>query len=255
MDNTQILQNLGLTDKETELYLLLLSLGKVPASELIQKTGQKRATVYKSLYSLEEKGLVKQEDIKKKLHFTPLPPHQLLELSERQFREQERTRDDLRSMLPELVSTYTLTVEKPIVRFFEGEEGIMRANLEILAEKKEILAYVYADEGIDEKMSKFWKKYYKIRMKDKIYVRSISPDNKASKAYKKRDEKELRKTYLVPYDQFPITIEKNICGNKVAFFSQENVKLIATIIENKRIADTERAIFELAWKEAEKYNA
>ena len=82
----------------------------------------------------------------------------------------------------------------------------------------------------------------------------ISPDNKASIQYKKRDAKELRTTYLVPQEQFPIHIEKNIVGNKVAFFSQENEKLIATIIENKLIADTERAIFELAWKEAEKYN-
>ncbi len=255
MDKSQLFLNLGLTDKESELYLLLLSLGTVPASTLIQKTGQKRATVYKSLYSLEAKGLVRQEDIGKKLHFTPLAPYQLLELSDKQFDAQERAREDLRSLLPELTSQYTLTVEKPIVRFFEGEEGIMKANLEILAEKKEILAYVYADEGIDKKMDSFWKKYYKIRMKDQIFVRSISPDNKASKEYKKRDEKELRKTYLVPYDQFPIMIAKNICGNKVAFFSQENGKLIATIIENKRIADTERAIFELAWKEAEKYNS
>lgn len=254
MDNQQLLQTLGLTDKESAIYKLLLELGKVQAGVLIKKTGLKRATVYKSLYTLEEKGLVKQEDIKKKKHFTPLSPDNLLKLSDEQFEKQQRARDDLRSLLPELNSTYVLTVEKPIVKFYEGHEGIMKANLEILAEKKEILAYVYADETIDHELDSFWKKYYKIRMQDKIYVRSISPNNKASVEYKKRDKDELRTTYLVPQDKFPITIEKNIVGNKVAFFSQENGKLIATIIENKLIADTERAIFELAWKEAEKYN-
>ena len=254
MDNQQLLQNLGLTDKESLIYNLLLTLGKVQAATLISKTGLKRATVYKSLYTLQDKGLVKQEDIKKKKHFTPLPPDNLLALSNEQFEKQERTREDLRSMLPRLTSTYTLSVEKPIVRFYEGKEGIIQANLEILTEKKEILAYVYADERIDEAMADFWKKYYKIRMKDKIYVRAISPDNKTSVEYKKRDKDELRTTYLVPQEEFPIHIEKNIVGNKVALFSQENGKLIATIIENKLIADTERAIFELAWKEAEKYN-
>ncbi|HRN71163.1 MAG TPA: helix-turn-helix domain-containing protein [Candidatus Woesebacteria bacterium] len=254
MDNQLLLQTLGLTDKESQIYKLLLELGKVQAGMLIKKTGLKRATVYKSLYTLEEKGLVKQEDIKKKLHFTPRPPDNLLKLSDEQFEKQERARNDLRSILPQLTSIYTLSVEKPIVKFYEGKEGIIQANLEILAEKQEILAYVYADETVDTQMEDFWKKYYKIRMKDKIYVRSISPDNKASIEYKKRDKEEYRMTYLVPQDEFPIKIEKNIVANKVAFFSQENGKLIATIIENKLIADTERAIFELAWKEAEQYN-
>lgn len=254
MDNIQLLQTIGLTDKEVQLYTLLLEMGKVQASTLITKTGLKRATVYKSLYSLQDKGLVKQEDITKKLHFTPLPPDNLLKLSDQQFDKQQRAREDLRSILPKLTSEYVLSVEKPIVRFYEGPEGIQQANLEILAEKKEILAYVYADETIDLAMEKFWNTYYRIRLRDKINVRAIAPDNKASVEYKKRDEKELRTTYLVPKETFPISIEKNIVGNKVAYFSQEQGKLIATIIENKLIADTERAIFEIAWKEAEKYN-
>ena len=105
MDNTQLLQTLGLTDKEAHIYNLLLEMGKVQASSLISKTGLKRATVYKSLYILEEKGLVKQEDIKKKKQFTPLPPDNLLKLSDEQFEKQQRARDDLRSILPRLTST------------------------------------------------------------------------------------------------------------------------------------------------------
>lgn len=247
------LETLGLTQNEIVVYELLISRGKLTGTEIIKATGIKRATVYKSLYSLSDKGLVKQEDIKKKLHFSPLHPEKLLELSEEQLEKQKRTRQDIQSILPDLSSDYVLNIEKPVVRFYEGTEGIKKANLEILAEKKEILAYVYADPAIDKSLDEFWKQYYKIRMRDNIRVRAISPDNKASVEYKKRDEKELRTTYLVPEKSFPIHIEKNIVGNKVAFFSRENGKLIATVIENKLIADTERAIFELSWKEAGRY--
>jgi hypothetical protein len=113
---------------------------------------------------------------------------------------------------------------------------------------------VYADEEIDRQMDAFWKKYYRQRINDKIFVRSITPNNKAGVEYKKRDTEELRTTYLVPLEKFPFNIEKNIVGNKIVFFSKEGGNLIATIIENKMIADTERAIFELAWKEAERFD-
>lgn len=248
------LETIGLTRKEANLYELLLKLGETPANEVIKQSKLKRATAYKTLYSLEKKGLVKKDESKNIIRFRPESPDKLMNFADQRHEEFDRAREDLRTMIPKLTSDFTLSVEKPIVRFYEGKEGIIKANLEILAEKQEILAYVYVDESVDDQMEDFWKKYYKQRVRDKIYVRSITPDNRSGKEYKKRDKDQLRTTYLVPQEQFPMKIEKNIVGNKVAFFSQESGKLIATIIENKLIADTERAIFELAWKEAEKYN-
>ncbi len=248
------LQSFGLTQNEADLYELLLRLGEAPIATILKEAGMKRPTVYKSLYSLEKKGLVNQQDVHKKLHFRPEPPDKLLQLAQQQYSELDRAKKDLQATLPQLTSSYVLSVEKPIIRMYEGIEGIMKANLEVLAEKKEILAYVYVDEEIDKSMDAFWKKYYHIRMRDNIFVRSISPQDKAGIEYQKNDASQLRKTMLVPTSLFPINIEKNIVGNKVVFFSRQEGKLIATIIENKLIADTERAIFELAWKEAERYN-
>ena len=126
----------------------------------------------------------------------------------------------------------------------------MKANREVLAEKKEILAYLVVNKDIDTKMANYWKEYYDERIKNNIHVRAITSDTVAGKEYKKRDLEELRETKLVPADQFPLAIEKNIVGDKVVFFSTANGLLVSTIIDNKEIADTERAIFELAWKQA-----
>lgn len=248
------LQTLGLTESEILLYEILLNLGESPVSLLIQESKLKRPTVYKALYTLEKEGLVEKTDKQKKIHFTPTPPTKLLELAEKQLTTISQVREDVQSILPALTNSYLMSVEKPVIRIYEGIEGIKKANLEVLAEKQEILAYVYADEAIDKQMEPFWKKYYRQRIKDNIFVRSISPNNKAGVEYQRRDNEELRQTYLVPLEKFPINIEKNIVGNKVVFFSKEGGNLIATIIENKMIADTERVIFELAWKEAERFD-
>ncbi len=126
---------------------------------------------------------------------------------------------------------------------------MIQAHLEVLAEKKEILAYVRLDKKLDAPLSDFWSKYYRIRRKYNIHVRSICPDNPGGRDYQKKDKKELRTTRLIPFKLYPFEIEKNIVGNKIVFFSRQEGKLIATLIENKAIADTERAIFELAWEQ------
>lgn len=249
------LETLGLTQNESNLYELLLKLGEVPAWKILQEVKLPRATAYKSLYSLEKKGLVSKRDIGKTLHFRPEPPSKLLELAEEQYKGLDRARKDVQSFLPELTSQYVLSVEKPIIRSFEGVEGIKKAHLEVLAEKKEIRAYVAINEELDDtQLNDFWPKYYAIRRREKIFARVITPASKPAFGYRKLDKKEYRETRLIPADKFPFGIEKNIVGNKVAFFSHEAGRLVATIIENKAIAEAEVAAFELAWQEAGEYD-
>lgn len=243
------LDTLGLTKNEADLYELLLQLGEVPANQILSHVKLPRATAYKTLYSLQKKGLVTSQDIHKKIHFRPEPPQNLFNLAEGKYKELGRAQNALQSILPQLTSQYTLSVERPVVRIYEGVEGIKQAHLELLGEKKEICAYVYINEEIDKKLNQFWKKYYTIRKRDNIFARVISPDSKDARNYKETDAQQLRETRLVPLDTFPIRIEKDITGNKVGFFSSEKGNLISTIIDNKEIADAERAIFELTWKQ------
>lgn len=249
------LQTLGLTQNEADLYELLVRRGELPAWKILQEIELPRATAYKSLYSLEKKGLVTKRDVGKTLHFRPEPPTKILELAESQYKALDRARKDAQSFLPELISQYTFSIEKPIVRSFGGVDGIKKAHLEILAEKKDIRAYVAINEELDDtQLNDFWPKYYAIRRRDKIFARVITPATKPAFGYKKLDKKEYRETRLVPAGKFPFTIEKNIVGNKVAFFSHEAGKLVATIIENKAIAEAEVAAFELAWEKAGEYD-
>lgn len=236
-----------LTVLQSQLYRLLLNKGEVSAAELLESSSFKRATLYKTLYELEEKGLISKRDIKKKLSFKPESPVKLMEGLNFELERLERGKNTLEFILPQLTAAYTTSTLRPVVHVYQGEEGIKKANLEILAEKQKILAYVYVDPSLDERLSEFWKKYYSIRKRDKIFVNAIVPATKEGRAFKARDSEELRTTKLIAEKRFPLRIEKNIVGNKVAFFSWDKDNLIATIIENKLIAEAERAIFDLIW--------
>lgn len=249
---TDVLTKVGLSKEAAEIYESLLSHGPQKASELAKATAVKRTYVYAVATELKKKGLVVEIKSGKKTVFRAQSPTQLAAAAEAEKQKSELALKELETALPGLVSLFLMNENKPIVRTFEGEEGIMKANLEVLAEKKDILAYLVINTTIDKKLEKFWDTYYKLRIERNIRVRSITSDTEAGIEYKKRDAAELRETRLVPKETFPLRIEKNIVGNKVAFFSSNDGKLIATIIENKEIADTERAIFELAWEEAGK---
>lgn len=236
-----------LTEIERRVYEALLKLGEATATPVMLEAGLKRATTYKTLYSLEKLGLVTIRDTHKKIHFKPESPAKLLELAEGRVSMAQEQKDAISGLIPVFSELYLHSTQRPVVKIYEGVEGIKQANLEVLAEKKEILAYVYVDAEIDKAFEKFWKKYYAIRKRDKIFVKAIVPDNIAGREYKKRDIEELRLTKLLPQETFPIKIEKNIVGNKVVFFSWDKEKLIATVIENEHIANAERVIFENLW--------
>lgn len=252
MDYSPLLQTLGLTSNEARVYGLLLTLGQVQASVLIAKLAPiPRATIYKSLYGLEAKGLVKQEDIHKKLHFSPLPPERLLELSTAQFELQQRARDDLRSILPSLTSSYITNTEKPVVTTYEGVEGLKKIYEDTLAVNQEISAFVQVTE-IDEVLHHWLETHYvKQRAKRNIPAKVIISGHGWADKFVKRNKSEARESVQVDAALFPMHHEIDIYGDKVAFIHfKKGEPLIGIIINHPRIATTMRSVFALAWKGA-----
>jgi sugar-specific transcriptional regulator TrmB len=245
------LQTIGLTEKEAELYELLLNIGEVPAQNIIKESGLKRATAYKVLYSLEKKGLVEKKDIEKIIHFRPLSPNNLLTLAETQYQSLDRARKDLQTFLPQLSSAFVLAVEKPVVSTFEGVEGIKRAYEDSLRENKPIYAVLQAGQIEPEILNWLDKVYVKRRIKQKLTARAIFATDIKARQLQKIDKKSYRTSILVPKDKFPFEHEINIYGDNVAFINNRaGVKHLAVIIKHPQIAATMRAWFELSWEGA-----
>jgi sugar-specific transcriptional regulator TrmB len=249
------LTTLGLTDKEAAIYQLLIQTGELSATTIMKKTGYKRATVYKTLYSLEDKQLVTQRKLHKKIHFRPAPPTKLFEIAEQQAQTQARARDDLRSILPQLTSDYIKAVEKPIVTTYEGLDGLKQIYQDTIDEGATIHAFVKLTQ-VDPQLRDWLDSPtgYQ-RVKHGIAARVIVASGQDTKDYVKQDDHALRTTRIVPYQQFPFQHEVDIYGNKVAFINyQADQPMIGIIINHPQIAKTMEAIFNLAWASAESPN-
>jgi sugar-specific transcriptional regulator TrmB len=240
-----ILRSAGLDDKEAPLYLAGLQLGSAPASEYAKVSGLNRITAYNTLEDMVQRG---HFTVVKKMRgkwYAPVAPEYLALEARKNVELLERT-------LPELRSLQGAQYRKPNVRFFEGWEGVRHVYEDTLTAGGELLNF--ANSGV---VRDFWprydEEYVAERVKRGIRLRGIAPDDQAGRRVHGEDTERLREIRLVSAKEFDFGNEINVYDHKVAICSFGSSKdIFGVIIESKEVAETQRQIFEMAWRYAGK---
>lgn len=240
MDNQLItvLTNLGLTEKESKVYLACTKLGTAVVSDIAHAAGVNRVTAYDILEKLKIRGMVSYYTKKKIKYFNGMAPETLLE-------EFEKRTNDLRGVLPKF-KTLTGEINHPRIRYFEGLEGIKAIYADTLSSKTEILNYSNSYE-IRKQWPNYDEEYVGKRAQKEIFLRGISPRDKSGENVHAHDKENFREMRLIPSDQFDFTNEINIYDDKVSIISFKD-ELIGMIIESNEIANSQRAIFNMCWQ-------
>jgi len=119
----ELLQQLGLSTKEIEIFLALFEQGKATPARLSKTTKVNRSTVYAILGKLKEKGLVVEDISAKILYFSPASSEQVQEMFYRQqenLKERKKIAEKLAAELEKLPQSRTYSVPK--IRFIEEED-------------------------------------------------------------------------------------------------------------------------------------
>jgi sugar-specific transcriptional regulator TrmB len=244
MLNAKKLVSLGFSEKDASVYLALLSLGPSTTTEIARAAKINRTTAYPILEALAKDGLVNFIGEAKIQKFTAEAPEKVLALLENKVRNAEERLEKARSLLPELLSVYSVG-SKPKVKYYEGLDQVKEAFEDTLNSTSDILAYAVGADMYDTLGEGYFKNYFKKRVEKGIRVRVIAPDDSDSRAIVKNDAKELRESVLVPQDKFYFSIETNIYNNKILTVSWR--EQFAVIVESVEIAAAQRKMFELAW--------
>lgn len=249
----------GLTNNEKNIYLFLLGNGPVIASMIGKRTGIKRVTVYASLDSLAKKSLVISFEKNKVNYFEAVHPEEILSICKEQTEDALSLQKEAQNVLHALRQVEKNKIAPIIemggkIKYYQGLDAVKKLIYETLEEgNKEQLCFglnrYHTEHLWDE-----WKKYTKRRASVGMNVRSIQPDTKAAKDYKKRDKDELRETHLIPNKKFPAECELNIIGDMIAIFTSHGKEPTGTKIYNKNMAQVLRNLFELAWEKAGEYD-
>ena len=251
MQNDEIYNSLtavGFNNKEIRVYLAVLSLGQSTVSRIARVAAINRTTVYDILRALEDKGLVVLLGKEPKQEYRAEKLDQLEELYRNKIKQNENFLNIVKELKPQLESVRAVS-DRPVVRFYEGEEGLKHVYEDTLTSHETIRAYASV-ENMHAGLPGYFPKYYKRRVEKGVKIRAIVPDTSEGKERAKQDTYEMRETALVPRDKYSFSPEINIYDNKVMIASWK--EKMGIIIESKEIADAMKKIYELAWAESKR---
>src|SRR3989344_2255417 len=231
------LKELGLTDNEVRIYLILLKQGMQNPSEISQKLGLHRGYIYDALERMQEKELINSILKNNKKYFRATSPENLIELLKLKL-------ENLQKIIPDLKKIMEITKEETKVELHKGQKVYRTLIKDIISSLKENdEAYLI---GIDENTLLnevepiYLKQYLNLiqtkHIKEKIIIKQGSKKLKYHNLkYRQLSEDYIGKTAQIIYK------------NKVAIFIL-SMPYYLIIIENKEVAETYKKQFNLLWK-------
>ncbi len=230
------LKELGLTDNEVRIYLVLLKNGTLNPYKLSELTGLHRGYIYDSLERMQEKEVVNTILKDNKKHYQATSPENLIELLKFKL-------ESFKKIVPNLMQLSQLKKEDTNVELHKGKRVYRTLLKDITAniKKNEEIFLIGVDEEtlLKEVEPIYLKQYFNIikdkNIKEKVIIK------KGMKQFKIKNvsHKELDAKYIG-------NIEQIIYGNKIALFILGSPYYLI-IIENKEVANTYRKQFSLLW--------
>jgi len=241
--NTNILEELGLTNTEIKVYLTLLEIGSSSAGILLEKSRLPNSTLHRDLNSLINRGLISfVREGKRKVYQATNPENFISFIDDKKRRFLE--------LLPQLKQKQNSIRNEEMAGVYKGIRGIKEVYSMIINSKGKEYNTFGGGYITSEVMGwEWWVNLHKRRVENKI------PSRQVFDLTVKAGGKELSKNNLtrIKYvdEKFASFQETVICGDYVAIaiFSKNPY---AFLIKDKNIADSYRKYFNLLWRLAKK---
>lgn len=234
----EIIVGIGFNHKEAGVYLACLELAGAPNAQIAKKTKLNRITNYEILKRLEKRGAVVGFTKRRVRHFVGTDPRLLIKGVREHVAVAEQS-------IPELLAITNRLVRKPKVSFLEDISGIKAIYDDSLNATTEIITFTNPADVRKLLGNKYVDSYVENRVKKKISVRGIAPDDPMGRKEKDVGTKALRDVRLFSTEKYKISNEIMIYDEKVAVFSESGE--VGLIIEDKKITDSLRNVWQMVW--------
>ncbi|HBB37298.1 MAG: Transcriptional regulator, TrmB [Candidatus Moranbacteria bacterium GW2011_GWC1_45_18] len=225
------LKEAGFEEKEAEIYLAVLELGKATVSDISRKSGIKRTTIYEYLDKLTSESLLYKTIRKKRIFYAAENPDKLVKILEKRKRK-------ISSILPQLKEIYAVSRHHPQIRFYEGIEGLRTIYDEMTKTSHTIYGAFSAEKYFAIFNNEDNEKFFQNIRESGGKIKDLIENSSTGKKHAKREfYTGIGTPKILPKD-FELSVDLMVAGNKVAMLSLVN--LVGVIIENPEIADLQR---------------
>lgn len=239
MDIKAILREYGLTEKEAQIYLILLPLGSINLQEIAKRLDLPRTTVYNTLNYLSSKGLVNKITKGGITFFEASDPKKFVD-------SLNQKKELVLSVLPELEELKNNLRDLSSVEIYEGFKGVSTILLDVFKQKQEVF-YFGSYSKSAEILSHLPEHFASLRLSKKIHAKIIMDPYEEERFHLDSYKKITEMRFLDSMKDFPCMIF--IYGKNVAMYTLEG-DLVGIIIKNESFSRALKIVFDLYWKVA-----
>lgn len=243
MDLSRLFEAFGLTQKESQLYLFLLSRGSTSPTDIANFIDAPRSSVKYQADELVKKGFARMTRQGKGLLYFPTKPDKLFELIEKKHQEANRLEHHLVGAMGQLIALFNPQGNTPKVSFFEGVEGVRELLFHMVDEPGDLVSFGAGDyfaakhpELVENFREKAYKEYRNIRV-----IRAAK-----YQALHQEPPKHMQNKYFRYVEE--LTTDIQVRENKMSIISIDSGAPMGVLIEHTDMTAAFRMLFEEMWE-------
>lgn len=240
----QLFQNLGLTEKEMNIFLLLLELGAQPVSVVAKHAGIPRSTMYLVVDKLKKLQLIEVFERKGMKYVKCISVKAIADVLKTRERKIKQTEEMFRDALPELEMLESKLSITPVVKFYEGREAVMGIYEEVLREK-EFCAFFYPA-YVKKTFPEYHYKIGEALKKTGGKARELLITCPEAEEYQKKFHSKKHQIRILPENTF-FSSDTIICDQHFYMTTYSENQVSGTKVINSALARTQREVFDLVW--------
>ncbi|MCC6954235.1 MAG: helix-turn-helix domain-containing protein [Deltaproteobacteria bacterium] len=252
---SEALEAAGLSRNEAQIYLSLVESGRLTAHTLSKRLKLPRSTVYSVLNVLEERRLLRREEVKGTFWFRVDNPDDLVRSIEEEERALALRKHAASRLAAELKKIHrSKSYQVPKIEFFEGKDRVERflfANLPRWTEsilERDRSTWGFQDHTFVSEFGEWIGKAWKVMHDDnKIAGRLLSNRSQVERALK---NKVVRREVRVLGNEFNFESSIWVLGDFVVLILTRETPIIAFQINNQTLASNLRVVFRALYDAA-----
>jgi sugar-specific transcriptional regulator TrmB len=245
MTMQKLLLELGFSEAEAETYWALLSLETVSIRKVADQSGINRGTTYEAIKRLVGAGLVHTRKTGQREYYSAESPEKIYDLIRDKRKELWRTQQEAQALIPELLAKKARPQGRPLVRYYEDDEGIVTILKDVLQTCSHLETpeyYAYSSRPLRKLLYRKFPQFTERRIQEGIAVKVIAVGEGSD-----TEGLSARKWLLEPAggETSSYTI---IYANKVAHISiSSDYTPYGVVIEDAGVAAMQKLLFEQLW--------
>ncbi len=241
----KLLRELDFTDVEAETYWALLNLENVSIRKVAAYSGVNRGTTYDALKRLVTAGLVTTRRSGEREYYSAETPEKVFDLIRDRRKDLWQTQQKAQKLIPELLARKARPQGKPLVKYYEDDEGVVAILRDVLQTCTQLDVpeyYVYSSRPLRQYLYRKFPQFTERRIKEGVNVKVIAIGEGGDPA-----ESSERKWLPEPVGG-EISSYTIIYAHKIAHISISNdYTPYGVVVEDAGTAAMQRLLFKQLW--------